>query len=249
MRAVIESVMVAGTLLVITVLIAQRIYGKYWEEGRRARAQQERYTAERAVRAVRRGWRYECYLGRDRQGDICYRIFGAARDFAWIIEYHSDQTSSSPRPSLVFHVPTLASGRIEWRILDAAHRDLSGSTWHAMQSAALRLAARVSTNADDSRKFRDEARDIDAGTAVFRRRYVVFGRSSKAVMLLVPEAEALMLDWPAVIPIKHAGAPFSASMDHHGMILTLYVDGPAFEVIERLVRLGELLVEGALRMK
>jgi hypothetical protein len=202
-----------------------------------AHARQEAYGAARAHRAQARGWSYE--YGRD--GDLRYRILGtdpAGR--LWSIEYDADHSSSAPAPKLHFRMPALGTGRLEWRLYDAGWRQPSGS------GGLLQFAARFSATARDYRDFVGESGDLGAGSATFRKHFVLVGRPELTVPTIDDATECLILAWPPFQRRRgEPDPPFTAERDAKGLHLSLTCDGPSFEVIEHLARLGEKLAHQA----
>lgn len=226
--------------LLFAFLVVYTLYSNLLGEGRRRREQQDRHTAERGRRAHALGWR----LDETKDGDIRYRIHGVdAAGRAWRIEYDSDHSSSSSAPKLIFLMPALGARRLEWRLIDAAqHRLMHTGAGRAVIGGVLRLASVLGSTLQEHRDFAEQARDLQAGSVAFRRRFVLLGRRAAVARLLDRETENLILDWPAFQPsFSRADNCVSVEQGKAGLKATLACDGPSFEVIEHLARLGEAL--------
>lgn len=216
------------------------VYWHLWGGGRREREMQKEQSAERGRRAQAHGWHYDKYP----QGDIRYHLYGKdAAGHEWCIEYDSDHSSSGSVPKLHFRIGAHATPRLEWRVVDATQfRSASSSAGRALFGAVLRLASAFSAAAQDHRLFLEESRNLGAGSARFQARFTLVGRAVATRHLIDDGIEKLILDWPAFKPSRsRLDKCFSAELGTEGLCVTLACDGPSFEVIEHLARLGQAL--------
>lgn len=188
---------------------------------------------ERELRARARGW---IFVGQ-RQGDIAFQIHGEAPDGQhWRVEFDANHGSSTPQPALYFRVPGLAARRLEWRIVNAAaHRRRSNPVFRAAIGAGLRLQAALGVDVDDALGFLLQAREIAARSEWFRQSRVLLARDECWQHLLDDRLEWLLAGWDA-LPLMR---DFRAELSVEGLVLRLGCKDPGFELIERVVRVGE----------
>jgi hypothetical protein len=193
-------------------------------------------------RAEARGWRYSGV----RMGDTLYRMFGTTPEGQeWVLEYHLDHSGSTPDPKLHFKVPGLAVQRLEWRIAGASGRLLrSAAPVRAVIGAALRLSEAVGMDAEGKRSFFDEACDLGAHTALFRRSHVLLGRKREQSALLDAKLESLIVGWPWM---PHAGR-LRAEHSVDGLVLVMRCEDPGIALMEHMVRIGSCLAARASRL-
>lgn len=223
-------------------------YAFWWTRfggGRTERERQARFDRERGPRAHAQGWRYDNRA----EGDIRYRIEGrTARGTPWTLAYDSDHASSSSRPALVFRTESPARGGHAWQITHRkAHELRRSAAGRAVTGTLVALLASLSRRLAQQREFMERAREVPAGSKPFRARFVLLATSADASRLIDSELERLILDWPQFKPsFSERDACFSAFLGPRGLEARLACDGPSFEVIEHLARLGQRLADRAL---
>ncbi len=231
--------------IIFLIFIALAIYAVWWSVrggGKRQREAARQEILARGKEIGVRGWRYEA----PEVGDIKYRIHGtSAGGLAWSMYYHSDQSSSSSTPKLIFEVPSLTKGKWLWAINDRRTSEI-------VQNRALKwvvggAAAMLSALSDDIKSttaFYKAANSLPAGSHTFQARYILTAIAPQWTRLIDDEVERLILDWPpfdATMTIRDNC--FSAYLEPKGLSVKLYADAPSMAVIDQMAKLGQLLAD------
>lgn len=236
-----------GPIAIAVAIVGFFGFAFWWTRfggGKVERERQERLDRERGPRVRAQGWRYDDHA----EGDIRYRIHGATpRGLAWTIAYDSDHASSSSRPKLVFRVAALGQRPIAWQISDRKSFELVRSgVGRAIHGTVAVLLAGLSKSLAEQRDFMARARELPAGSRRFRERFVLCGTEPDAVHLIDAEVERMVLDWPDFEPsFTRRDNCFSATLGGGGLEVRIACDGPSFDVIVHLARLGQHLAERA----
>lgn len=238
-------------LAFIVPVIGAVAYSIWWHRygGGKLLLRKQEMEAERRVTRVRmNGWRYDG----THDGNIRYRIDGATQGgLDWKIEYDSDHSSSGSTPKLIFLVETLNAPAYEWQIFDRWGYDLfrQGAAKMLLGGVAKMLAA-MSKSVALKTDFFYGAVELPAGSAAFCERFALIATDSRYADLIDADSERRILDWPAFKPsMSKKDNCFSAGLEPEGLRVQLYVDGPSFEVIEHLARLGQMLADRSVAVR
>lgn len=227
----------------IVVLIGLAIWSATSRAAVAERKRAEEESRQRAARAARRDWRYDATP----QGDIRYRLHGTTPGGCdWSLEYDSDHSSSSSSPRLVFRAPRAGNGERAWAISDrGAHDMVRQGIGKVVIGGLAKLISLASNDMRDKRDFFFAAAEVETGIAEWQQRYVLIAQPGRFKRLVDRALARRILQWPAFKPtMSKKDNCFGAEAGPRGVQAHLYADGPSFEVIEHLVRIGEALADG-----
>ena len=242
--------MFLGAIAFAGVIAALIAYGRWWNlhgGGKFLREKNERRKADREASVKARGWNYDGTI----DGNIHYRISGVASvGTPWLIQYDSDQSSSSSTPRLSFIVAALAAPEYRWIIHDKPTYDVVQKRMiKAVIGGIVSLVGAFSDAMKIKRDFFERGRDLRAGSAEFRGRYVLASTDSRWAALLDSEIERGILAWP---PFKQTMSRrdncVSAELTPQGLCVHVYCDAPEMAVIEHMAKLGQRLTEKCLQI-
>lgn len=228
--------------LLVALAVGYMFWSHFFGAAKRERERQGKLATERSQRARTLGWRYQDTA----DGRRPYRLHGTSPGGEpWTIEYDTDTPGRIPTPRLVFRVARTGRTDIAWRIADRGSYKLMHSLpGRAIIGVFLALITALSSMKVKLRQSPELTREIPAGSATFRQRFVMFGPDARAAKLVDAEVERMILGWPEFrSPLSRKDNSFSAALGPAGLEVKLACVNPDFAVIEHLARLGQRLVD------